>query len=147
MHMSTVPALERTLADFLKELGDILPYRIRMHSPPGKATEKDVVRILDRENRLFELVDGVLVEKAMGWAEAAIGGELYGQLRDFVRPRDLGVLIPADGPVRLLKGLVRMPDVAFFGWHHFPNRIVPYKGIADLYPDLAVEVLSKGNTK
>jgi Uma2 family endonuclease len=40
-----------------------------------------------------------------------------------------------------------MPDVAFFGWHHFPNRVVPYKAIADLYPDLAAEVLSKGNTK
>lgn len=145
--MNTIPTSERTLADFLKDLGDIPPYRIRMHPVPGTATERDVIRILDRENRLFELVDGVLVEKAMGWAESAIGGELFRCVANFVKEHDLGVTIPADGPVRLWKGLVRMPDVAVFGWHHFPNRAVSYKAIAELYPDLAVEVLSRGNTK
>src|SRR6266446_1806646 len=99
MDMSTVPASERTLADFLKDLGDIPPYRIRMFPPPGKATEKDVIRILDRENRLFELVDGVLVEKAIGWAESAIGGTLFRRMGDFVEQHDLGITIPADGPV------------------------------------------------
>ena len=34
---------------------------------PGTATEQDVVAIHDRENRRCELVDGVLVEKVMGF--------------------------------------------------------------------------------
>lgn len=48
--------------------------------------------------------------------------------------------------VRLLKGLVRIPDVAYFSWDKLPGRVLPTKPIPDLTPDLAVEVLSEGNT-
>jgi Uma2 family endonuclease len=48
--------------------------------------------------------------------------------------------------VRLLKGLVRVPDVAFFSWDKLPGRVFPSKTIPALAPDLAVEVLSEGNT-
>ena len=53
------------VAEMLEQLGGIDPPRIRSWPPPGRATEKDVVRILDRQNRPCELVDGVLVEKVM----------------------------------------------------------------------------------
>jgi hypothetical protein len=43
--------------------GPIPLYRIRTQPPPGPATEVDVFELHDRENRLFELVDGILVEK------------------------------------------------------------------------------------
>ena len=43
-------------------------------------------------------------------------------------------------------GLVRIPDVAFISWGRLPNRRVPTEPIPDLAPDLAVEVLSVGNT-
>jgi hypothetical protein len=41
--------------------------RIRMHPAPGTATEADVLMRPNGEKRLFELVDGVLVEKPMGY--------------------------------------------------------------------------------
>jgi Uma2 family endonuclease len=44
--------------------------------------------------------------------------------------------------VRLLKGLVRIPDVSFFLWDKLPGRVLP----AEPIPDLAVEVLSENNT-
>ncbi len=56
----------QTLADLLQELGDISPSRIRLRPAPGRATEKDVIRIEAQENRLYELVDGVLVEFEAG---------------------------------------------------------------------------------
>src|SRR5947209_6381702 len=43
--------------------------------------------------------------------------------------------------------LVRMPDVSFVRWEQFPNREVTDVPIPDLYPDLAIEVLSPSNTK
>src|SRR4051812_38034404 len=46
----------------------------------------------------------------------------------------------------LLPGLVRLPDVSFFRWERYPNRKRPNKPIPNLVPDLAIEVLSKGNT-
>ncbi len=39
-------------------------------SSPGTATERDVIAVHDRENRLCELVDGALVEKVMGFDES-----------------------------------------------------------------------------
>jgi Uma2 family endonuclease len=67
-------------------------------------------------------------------------------LQRFLDQHDLGILVGADGTVRLARGLVRIPDVAFFSWKHFPNRELPAEPIPNLVPDLAVEVLSKGNT-
>ena len=58
-----------TLADLQERFGPIPAARIRYDPPPGTATGEDVIALEARENRLFELVDGVLVEKAMGFAE------------------------------------------------------------------------------
>ena len=135
-----------TLADLLEQLGDIAPARVRFRPAPGTATEKDVLAIHDREDRLYELVDGVLVEKAMGFRESLLAGMLIEILRGFVRAQNLGLVTAPDGMMRLAAGLVRIPDVAFISWDRFPNRRVPTEPIPDVAPDLAVEVLSAGNT-
>ena len=135
-----------TLADLLEQLGGIAPERVRFRPPPGTATEKDVLEVEAHEDRLCELVDGVLVEKAMGWRESILAGVLITILSNFVRPRNLGLIAGADGPLRLAAGLVRMPDMAFVSWDRLPGRRLPSEPIPDLAPDLAVEVLSAGNT-
>jgi Uma2 family endonuclease len=43
--------------------------------------------------------------------------------------------------------LVRLPDVTFIAWERLPNEEFPAEPIPDLAPDLAVEVLSKSNTR
>jgi hypothetical protein len=60
----------QTLADLLASLGGISAARVRLRPFPGTATERDVIAIHDRENRLCELVDGTLVEKVMGFDES-----------------------------------------------------------------------------
>lgn len=55
-----------TIADVWERVGRVPLHRIRMKPPPGYATEQDVTKIHDREDRLYELIDGVLVEKIMG---------------------------------------------------------------------------------
>jgi Uma2 family endonuclease len=135
-----------TLADLLERLGGIPPERIRYHPYPGTATEEDVLRVEQEENRLCELVDGVLVEKAMGFRESLLALALADYLRHFEAPRNLGLVTGADGMMRLFPGLVRIPDVAFVSWESIPEGKVPEDPIPDLAPDLAVEVLSRGNT-
>jgi hypothetical protein len=100
--MPTTEAEARTLADILEELGGISPQRIRFRPAPGTATEEDVIRIHNRENRLFELVDGILVEKAMGYWESALAIELAFVLQRFIKPRKLGALAGADGMLLLV---------------------------------------------
>jgi Uma2 family endonuclease len=140
-------AIPETFGELLKQLGSISPHRIRLRPPPGKATEKDVVHILDRTNRLFELVDGVLVEKVSGYLESCLTVWLACLLQTFQNRSDLGILAGANGPFRLRPMLVRMPDLSFVSWEKLPGRRVPSEPIPDLIPDLAVEVLSKGNTR
>jgi Uma2 family endonuclease len=48
---------------------------------------------------------------------------------------------------RLAPGLVRIPDVTFISWSKLPDRKLPDEPIWSLAPDLAMEVISRGNTK
>ncbi len=144
--MSTAVPQELTLADILRQLGGISPKRIRFRPAPGTATEEDVVKIRDRERRLFELVDGVLVEKVMGYWESVLTIELAGLLRDFVKPRKLGTLAGEAGMLRLSPGLVRIPDLSFISRARLAHHRRALAPILPLAPDLAIEVLSEGNT-
>jgi Uma2 family endonuclease len=135
-----------TLSDLLDHLGGIAPARVRLHPALGTATEADVLSVHDQEQCLCELVDGVLVEKAMGFRESFLALALGAALRNFVRPRRLGLVTGPDGTIRLAAGLVRIPDVAFIAWDRLPNHRVPTDPIPTLVPNLAVEVLSAGNT-
>lgn len=147
--MATVKTKKRhrlSLQDLAEKFGSIPLERIRIRPFPGTAKEKDVLEIHLRENRLCELVDGVLVEKTGGFREAYLAVVLGNILHAFVKAHKLGIVVGADGMMRLAAGLVRIPDVAFISWERLPNGI-PKKPIPNLAPDLAVEVLSAGNTE
>jgi Uma2 family endonuclease len=136
-----------TFADVLGPLGDIDPSRIRLRPLPGQATEKDVLTYRQRTDRLYELVDGTLVEKTMGFTESALACDLIVLLGTFLSRNDLGFLVGADGAIRLLPGLVRIPDVSFISWQRLgKQRQIPSDPLPEVVPDLAVEVLSTGNT-
>ncbi len=115
--------VEDTLAELIEQLGGIPLHRIRRKPPPGTATEKDVLAALKGPHkRLCELVDGVLVEKAMGSRESLLGGVIVRLVGNFVAAEDLGAVLPADGMLRLMPGLVRIPDVSFIAWDNIPGR-------------------------
>jgi Uma2 family endonuclease len=135
-----------TLADLLEQLGGIAPNRVRYPPAPGTATEQDVLDLARREKRLYELVDGALVEKVMGYRESLLAGVILSLLRGWVVPRNLGLVSGEQGMMRLFPGLVRMPDVAFVSWDRIAAGRIPDEPIPDLAPDIAVEVLSEGNT-
>ena len=141
------PPLNETVADLLKRLGGVPASRVRMVPTPGTATEKDVVRIHDREGRLFELVDGVLVEKGMGFHESRYAIFLGSYLISFLRERELGTILGADGIIRLFPGLIRIPDVAFISWDRFSRSDQERAPIPTVAPDLVVEILSKSNRR
>jgi Uma2 family endonuclease len=140
------PQCIETLADLHRELGGIPLARIRCRPAPGTATEADVLVRSNGEKRLLELVDGVLVEKPMGYYEALLAAWLIRVLGRFLDDHDLGFVLGADATLRLAPGLVRLPDVSFIAWDRFPNRELPAEPVPDLAPDLAVEILSEGNT-
>jgi Uma2 family endonuclease len=57
------------------------------------------------------------------------------------------MLLAPDGMLRLMPGLVRAPDVSFISRERYPSGKKPTEPIAPMAPDLAVEILSKSNSK
>jgi Uma2 family endonuclease len=140
------PSNPRTVDELLHQLGDVPASRVRLNPAPGHATVQDVIDVHQNERLLCELVDGTLVEKPMGYRESMIAGALIALLRAFVIPRNLGIVTGESGMMKLFAGLVRIPDVAYASWNRLPGRKVPTEPVPSLAPDLAVEVLSAGNT-
>jgi Uma2 family endonuclease len=136
-----------TLQDLVDRLGGIPLSRILAKPAPGTATEEDLIAAYNSKTHLCELVDGVLVEKAMGLRESLLAAALISLLRAFVVPRKLGLVTGEGGTIKFAPGLVRVPDVAFISWSRVPGGRVPEKPVPQLAPDLAIEVLSEGNTK
>ena len=111
------------------------------------ATEADVERQGDIGERCCELIDGVLLERTTGIPESMVAVTLARYLAAFVQKRRLGLVTGAEGTMRMAPGLILIPDVAFISFDRCPAGKVTRKPIPNLVPDLAVEVLSKNNTR
>jgi Uma2 family endonuclease len=144
--MARVSDSLETMDDLLERLGGISPRRVLLRPSPGKATEADLLRVLKKTDRLFELVEGTLVEKAMGNGEGGLAADIIRLLGKFLDEHDLGDLAGSDATMRIMPKLVRIPDVSFVCWDKYPGRQRPRQAVPDLVPDLAIEVLSEGNT-
>ncbi|HTI51461.1 MAG TPA: Uma2 family endonuclease [Planctomycetaceae bacterium] len=136
-----------TVADLSVKFGPIPAWRIRTDPPPGTATEEDVLRVEISEKRLCELVDGILVEKAAGYDESVLAVWVGTLLSNFVRPRRLGFVAGEAGMLRLAPNLIRIPDVSFVSRERVPGGRRPKGPIAQIVPNLAVEILSESNTR
>lgn len=150
----SMTALERewtegeSLADLLEQIGNVPLNRIPVRPPLGMATEQDVLDMERRpRKRLCELVDGVLVEKAMGTKESVLAAMIIYYLIAFLEEHVLGIVLGEGGMLKLFPGQVRIPDVSFISWERLPIGELPKEAIWGIVPNLAVEVLSKSNTK
>lgn len=92
----------------------------------------------------FELVDGELVERLMGWESVWISGEILYVLRDFCKLNSQGLVVPGEAGYRCFPDApekVRRPDVSFVSFSRLPPP-QERRGHLRIAPDLAVEVIS-----
>src|SRR5205085_2946037 len=112
--------------DLIARLGGIDPARVWLNPPPGRATEADMLRAVERKVGRCELVDQTLVEKPlMGVEDNYLAARLISLLNDFVLPRRLGAVVSSQAPSRMSEGNVRLPDVGFFSasqWRAWRRR-------------------------
>ena len=107
-----------------------------------KYTPEDLLAMPDEDR--YELVNGELVERHMGFRSSRIGGELMLLIGNFCRDNRLGWVLPADAGYRCFPddpAKVRKPDVSFIRLGRLPPDREP-EGYATIAPDLAVEVIS-----
>ena len=136
----------RTVADLLDGLGGIPAGRVVLDPVPGTATEADAERHHETVAPC-ELIDGVIVEKPMGWTESFLPIRLAVLIETFLAGNDLGFLAGSDMFVRLTPTQTRAPDLCFVPWSRRPERTIPRRPVPGLVPALVVEVLSPTNTR
>lgn len=135
-----------TLAQLVHQLGDVPLDRILATPPPGTATEQDLLRGID--GKIFcELVDGVLVVKAMGYTESVLASILIQWINNYLDHHPLGACAGEAGICKLMPGLVRAPDVSFVSREQLPKSRKKELTFAPCAPVLCIEVWSKGNTR
>lgn len=144
--MSTNFGTAHDFSQLLQDLGGISTDRVRLEPSPGDATLQDLITVNHSTQRYCELIDGTLVEKAMGYEASVVAGTILRLLANFVSVQRLGLISGADGMFRLLPTSTRGPDVAFLHRERLPDGKFPKEPYPSLAPNLAVEVLSPGNT-
>lgn len=100
------------------------------------------------DDALYEVVDGVIVEKAVSALASWIANELYLMLGPYVRAKKLGTILSET--VFILDVTAdrrRRPDLAFVSTTRWPlAKVPPVQGDWALSPDLAIEISSPSNT-
>ena len=97
-------------------------------------TPEDLLAMPDGKS--YELVDGQLVERNMGFESSWIGGRLLIRLGSYCEEHGLGWAVPADAGYQCFPhdpDLVRKPDVSFVRLGRLPGGVVP-KGWAKIPP-------------
>jgi Uma2 family endonuclease len=107
-------------------------------------TAEELWAMPEAPGKLFELVDGELVEIAGVTAfHGFVAGALLGLLSAFARERNLGLAFPDNTAYVLRRSpdLVRIPGVSYVSWPRVPEGGIP-EGFWEIAPDLAVEIVS-----
>lgn len=105
-------------------------------------TPEDLLHMPDGKS--YELVNGQLVGKDMGYRSSRIGGRLYRLLDVHCEAHELGWVAPADASFQCFSDeptRVRRPDVSYIAAQRLTADEEP-EGHCKLAPDLAVEVVS-----
>jgi len=105
-------------------------------------TPEDLLTLPDGDQ--YELVDGQLVERNMGFKSGRIAGVIERRIGKFVEDHQLGWVLPADVGYQCFPDdtyRVRKPDVSFLRKERLPADQEP-EGHCRLAPDLVIEVVS-----
>ena len=118
-------------------------------TPARKLLTADGLLRLDAQGVRGELIRGTLIETMpAGREHGQIVMNLGAELRNYIKPRKLGVLVGSDSGVWLERDpdTVREPDIAFFSAEKIPlDADIP--GYAEVVPDLGVEVVSPSDSQ
>jgi Uma2 family endonuclease len=107
--------------------------------PQGQWTETEYLA-LDTNQRV-ELVNGCIeVHPMPSLAHQLLLGFLYRWLEEFVRLHNLGVVLLAPFPVKIVTDTYREPDIVFLK----PGRIPEPHARSVVGADLAIEIVSEG---
>lgn len=112
-----------------------------------RLTVADYHDFIDRpenRDRLFELIDGEIVEKMASFEPSEIASEINYHLKHYMKQNPIGYVTGADGGYILSDDYTFMPDAAYISKVSMPEK--PKREVLGA-PDIAVEVKSPSDSK
>ena len=95
----------------------------------------------------YEIINGELIDMGnSGALHGYVCSLALAALAGYILPRKLGVILDSSTAFKMKNGNKRSPDIAFFAKERLQGIAVLPSGYLEGAPDLAVEVLSPGNT-
>ncbi len=115
---------------------------------PGKKIWTDqAFMALPDDGQHYEIVNGELVDMGnSGALHGYICSLLLAALMSYILPKKLGVILDSSTAFKMKNGNKRSPDISFFAKERLQGMTELPSGFLEGAPDLAVEVLSPGNT-
>ncbi|MEX2170397.1 MAG: Uma2 family endonuclease [Pirellulales bacterium] len=141
------PAVAWTAIDLVDRFGPMPLHRVLTEPVPGTATVEDVIRLDDHEDRLCELIDGILIEKVYGFYKSLLGVDLIAAISSSEGYRDAGIATGAGGTLQISPGQVRIPDLAFISYERLNRSDFRQNPVPLLAPDLVAEFVTCYHTK
>ncbi len=95
----------------------------------------------------YEIINGELIDMGnSGALHGYVCSLALAALAGYILPKKLGVILDSSTAFNMKNGNKRSPDIAFFAKERLQSMTVLPSGYLEGAPDLAVEVLSPGNT-
>lgn len=110
----------------------------------SSATVDDLLG-MPKDGRVYELVDGEIIVSPAGMRHSSVSARITAVLGNFVFKNRLGEVFTENAGYQLPSGNVRSPDVSFVKSEKLPGGQPPV-GYGQLVPDIAIEVLSPGDS-
>lgn len=102
---------------------------------------------LSKDGHRYEVVNGELVDMGnSGMEHGYVASILVASMTTFVQQHKLGAVCDSSTAFKLKNGNKRSPDVSFVSRERLKGLKRPPRGFFQGSPDLAVEILSPGNT-
>ncbi|MBC8099765.1 MAG: Uma2 family endonuclease [Armatimonadetes bacterium] len=104
----------------------------------------DWCELPENAERLFELIDGEIIEKMPSFEPSHIAGWILTYINLYLLQNPIGRVSGADGTYKVSDMRSLIPDVAYISKARMPD--IPKRGVL-VPPDLAVEVMSPTDSK
>jgi Uma2 family endonuclease len=109
-------------------------------------TDEEFMALPD-DGHHYEIINGELIDMGnSGALHGYVCSTLMILLGGYVRQHNLGAMLDSSTAFKMKNGNKRSPDIAFFAKERLQGIAVLPSGYLEGAPDLAVEVLSPGNT-
>jgi Uma2 family endonuclease len=116
-------------------------------APEKKIWTDEAFMVLPDDGHHYEIVNGELIDMGnSGALHGYVCSLLLAALMSYILPKKLGVILDSSTAFKMKNGNKRSPDISFFAKERLQGITELPSGFLEGAPDLAVEVLSPGNT-